>query len=228
MYNILLKTGKYLFYFALFFCFSSSKDSRDQIQPIKKYTVIIDAGHGGKDTGAIGYRKLREKEITLNIALIAKATIESIDKNIEVILTRNNDKYVALGKRTKIAKGFNADLFISVHCDAIHKSSVKGATIYMQKKMYGRNYTYDMYRETIKIGLIMEDIFKEKLNLKSRGLKSANYQVLRETLEYMPSILVETGYITNSEEATYFLEKGQKGIGIGIGYAITRYFKEKQ
>lgn len=226
--NLLIITAKGVLLFSSVLIMSSKDVELKDAEKKDKYTVIIDAGHGGNDTGAIGYRKLREKDITLNMALVTKATIESLSDNIVVVLTRSDDSYVSLKDRTKIAKSVKGDLFISIHCDAIHKSKVKGTTVYVQKRMNSKNYAFENYKQSVKIGLMLGDLLEEKLKLKSRGLKFNNYQVLRETLGHMPSILIETGYITNNEEAKYFIEKGQKGIGITTGLAVVNYFNKSK
>ncbi|MEA3384539.1 MAG: N-acetylmuramoyl-L-alanine amidase [Campylobacterota bacterium] len=87
--------------------------------------VVIDAGHGGKDPGAVGSRKAYEKNIVLNIAKYLRKELK--DKGFKVYLTRNKDKYIKLSKRTKLANRKNADMFISIHTNAARKSRAKKA-----------------------------------------------------------------------------------------------------
>jgi N-acetylmuramoyl-L-alanine amidase len=93
-------------------------------------TVVIDAGHGGKDPGALG-RRTKEKDIALSIALKTGAYIKENFKDVEVIYTRKTDKFVELHKRAEIANSNNADLFISIHCNANRSSQPYGAETYV-------------------------------------------------------------------------------------------------
>lgn len=97
--------------------------------PLHKPLIIIDAGHGGGDPGAIGKGRLKEKNITLAAAKELKKQLEAT-RRYRVSLTRTNDKYLKLYKRVSIARAKDADLFISLHADSIDKSNVSGASIY--------------------------------------------------------------------------------------------------
>lgn len=91
----------------------------------KVRTVVLDAGHGGHDTGALG-KNSREKDITLAIVLKLRDYIRDNMKDVKVILTRDDDTFVELYRRAKIANEKKADLFISVHCNSTPSSSVYG------------------------------------------------------------------------------------------------------
>ena len=93
-------------------------------------TVVIDAGHGGKDPGALG-RNSKEKDIALTIALKTGHYIEKNIEGVEVIYTRKTDKFIELHERADIANKNNADLFISIHCNANVSSSPRGAETYV-------------------------------------------------------------------------------------------------
>ncbi|MCK4638298.1 MAG: N-acetylmuramoyl-L-alanine amidase [Bacteroidales bacterium] len=92
--------------------------------------VVIDAGHGGRDPGALG-KKSKEKDIALSIALKTGSYIEKNLPDVEVIYTRKTDKFVELYKRAKIANQNNADLFISIHCNANNSSKIYGTETYV-------------------------------------------------------------------------------------------------
>ena len=94
----------------------------------KLITVVIDPGHGGKDPGAIGSKGTFEKDINLKVSKILKRML--LSKNIKVILTRNNDKYLFLNHRVRFAEKANADLFISIHSDSSKNKKAKGASIF--------------------------------------------------------------------------------------------------
>lgn len=93
-------------------------------------TVVIDAGHGGKDPGAVS-KRVKEKDIALKVALKVGKYIEDNIKDVKVIYTRKTDKFIPLYERGEIANRNNADLFISIHCNANNNSSVYGAETYV-------------------------------------------------------------------------------------------------
>ena len=95
------------------------------------FTVVIDAGHGGKDPGAVSANgKVHEKDITLNVALTVGETIAKKHPEVKVLYTRKTDKFVGLNDRARIANKANADLFISIHVNAAENRSAKGAETY--------------------------------------------------------------------------------------------------
>ncbi len=95
----------------------------------KKPVIVIDAGHGGVDPGALGANGVYEKQITLNMARTLKEELEKTGR-YKVLLTRSKDAYLKLYKRVEFARANQADLFISLHADSIGKSNVRGASIY--------------------------------------------------------------------------------------------------
>jgi len=113
----------------LLFIFSCTLLSRAQ-EKGKITTVVIDAGHGGKDPGAIG-KHTKEKDIVLKIALKTGQYIEEYLKDVKVIYTRKTDRFVELYKRAEIANKNKADFFISIHCNSIKSSSAYGAESYI-------------------------------------------------------------------------------------------------
>lgn len=92
------------------------------------FTIVIDAGHGGKDVGALG-DKVREKDVNLAVALMFGKMIETEMKDVKVIFTRTNDKYLTLQERAQIANKSRGNLFISIHCNSIDKKNKKRKTI---------------------------------------------------------------------------------------------------
>lgn len=95
----------------------------------KRKTIIIDPGHGGKDSGAVGIFKNLEKNITLKVGLMLKDKFEK-ETNYKVILTRNKDFFIKLRNRTKIAKKNDADIFISLHADYNRNKNARGISLY--------------------------------------------------------------------------------------------------
>lgn len=97
--------------------------------PLRDAVVVIDAGHGGKDPGAIGQRKTQEKDITLAVAKKLYAVLEA-RPGIKPLLVRDADVYVALRLRMELARRQGADLFVSIHADAINRNDAKGSSVY--------------------------------------------------------------------------------------------------
>ena len=97
----------------------------------KDFTVVIDAGHGGKDPGAISAnKKIYEKNVTLAVALMVGESIQEKHPEVKVLYTRKTDKFVGLNDRARMANKANADLFISIHTNAANNRSAKGAETY--------------------------------------------------------------------------------------------------
>jgi N-acetylmuramoyl-L-alanine amidase len=112
------------------FIVSSFQTYAQNGEPIKLKTVIIDAGHGGKDSGAIG-RESKEKDIVLDIALRVRDYLNKYLPNLNVIMTRDKDVFVPLNDRATIANKNNADLFVSIHANSISSSRIYGAETFV-------------------------------------------------------------------------------------------------
>ena len=236
--------------------FQSSFKNQD-----KPFVVVIDAGHGGKDSGNTGVKGsgYLEKKIALIISLeIGKILSKEID--IKVIYTRTKDEYVSLNKRAQIANNADADLFISIHCDAFTSSKAYGAgTFVLGLHENDRNFRiaqkensvifmeddyekkYDGFDpnnpESVISLLLMQEEYLEQsilaatsiqnnfvtsLNRKDRTVKQAGFLVLRNT--YMPSVLIETGFLTNRTEGAFLnSRRGQQSISKAISKAIIVY-----
>ena len=123
--NVLLA---FLFYFNPFFLLNSNSQ---EIKPLK--IVVIDAGHGGKDSGTMGTKRYKtyEKDIALKISLMLGDYIKKNIPEVDVIYTRNDDTFIELRQRTIIANEKNADLFISIHCDGFTNSKASGASVFV-------------------------------------------------------------------------------------------------
>ncbi len=126
----------------------------------KKYTVVLDAGHGGKDPGAYKNKRI-EKKIALSVVLKTGALLKD-KKNIKVIYTRKKDVFVELHKRASIANKNNADLFVSVHCNANNKSHPHGSETYVLGLRGNAKNMYIAKRENAVIAL--EADYKKNYN----------------------------------------------------------------
>ena len=164
----------------------------------RKQIIVIDPGHGGKDSGAVGVNGILEKDIVLKIAKQMVVLNETVLKNkFEIYLTRFNDTLISLGDRTKLAKTLKADVFISLHCNHSDNPNVRGIEVYVSKKQ--GKYS----RESILLAYDIQKGLRKNTGFESRGVKFGDFQVLRENIDYCPSILVELGFLSNQEEAYY-------------------------
>ena len=203
------------------------KDLRYQVK-----RVVIDAGHGGFDPGAVGRNGLKEKDVTLDLALKLHERLRKGGR-IKPFLTRTGDYYIPLSARTVTANQYQADLFISIHINASKKRDSHGSETYFcsekassaeaekvaalensvlkfdepYKKKPGHidieeilfRFEQKLYwSESGKFATVFQERVKHNLPLRSRGVHSANFYVLRRTK--MPSILLETGFISNPDE----------------------------
>ena len=249
-----------LVFCVLFFSFIFSTNTVNAQK--KVYTVVLDAGHGGKDYGKhVKAKRYKEKEIALDIVLRA-GKILSKRTDIKVIYTRKTDVLIDLWERGRIANKADADLFVSVHCNA-HNSQASGSEtwvlgLHANKKNFevakAENEVIlleENYEEKYKgfnpkspasvIGLTLEQeenldksislasgvqkIFKGTLRRTDRGVKQAGFVVLHHT--YMPSILIETGFITNRKEGAYLnSKKGKSEMASSISKAIIKYIDD--
>ena len=223
---------------------------------LKTRRVAVDAGHGGKDTGAIGPRGVREKDLTLAIARRVGARLKSL--GFEVVMTRKGDAFVSLDERTRIANEAHADLFVSIHCNAARRRKLEGVetwTLNVSSNRYAARLAAfenaEADRTVSDLRLILADL-ATKANasdardlaqsvqsslvrtLRSRvgpvrdhGVKQALFYVLLGTR--MPSILVETGFISNpAEEARLKSARFQEGTAEAIARGVKEYVESRR
>ena len=117
-FNIFLKNARILLFVVAFFSFSFSHYAQE------KYTIVLDAGHGGKDPGNMG-NGFKEKDIALKVALEVGEALKKRE-DVRVVFTRKKDEFIDLWKRGEIANKEKANLFVSIHCDS-HTSNAYGA-----------------------------------------------------------------------------------------------------
>ena len=236
---------------------TSFNKNETEAQLKDKFIVVLDAGHGGHDPGNIGNGYL-EKKIALAIVLNVGKKLEK-HPDIQVIYTREDDTFVDLFERGEIANQANADLFVSVHCNA-HNSDAYGtetyvlglhanrqnfevakkenSVIYLEDDYAQRYAEYDINSpesvigltimqeefldQSIQLGKKLQDNFTKELKRKDRKVKQAGFIVLHQT--FMPSVLVEAGFLTNKNEGSYLNStKGQDEMGKAIANAVLAY-----
>lgn len=174
--------------------------------------VFLDAGHGGKDPGALG-NGLKEKDITLPVTLKVGNILK--EHGVTVGYSRATDVFLELSDRAKKANSFGADIFVSIHCNAFNKSTAKGV----------ETYSYPNSTKGAKLAkLIQDSVISEKLYTVNRGTKTANFAVLRET--NMPAALIELAFITNSQDADILRNK-QDDLAVAVARGILNYFNIK-
>ena len=226
----------------------------------RKILIAIDAGHGGEDPGAIGPKRLMEKNVVLAISRELKKLLDK-KSGYSAVLIRSSDYYIPLRKRTKIARKKRADIFISIHADAFKKSSASGASVFILSRSGATSETarYLAKRENstdliggsgnvslddkdpmlagVLLDLSMTATLNSSLELGSSVLKSiggiaklhkksveeAGFVVLKSP--DIPSILIETGFISNPSEAKKLANKKyQKKMAKAIFKGVTEYF----
>ncbi len=222
-------------------------------------TVVIDAGHGGKDSGCLGVHS-KEKEVALSIALKLGKMIEENFPDVKVVYTRKTDVFIELHNRARIANKANADLFISIHCNASTNKAAYGSETYVMglhkteanlevaKRensviLFEENYEaqyegfdintpegsilFSLYQNTflnqsLNFATKVQQQFKSKAQRYDRGVKQAGFLVLVKT--GMPSVLIETGFLTNIEEEKFLAdEKNQELMSEAIFKAFIDY-----
>ncbi len=176
--------------------------------------VVVDAGHGGNDPGAtyptgVQDPEVKEKDLTLDIALKIRDNLEKM--GVEVIMTREGDTYPTLKERVEIANNSNADLFVSVHINAMdNKDEIDGAQVYYhQSSSEGKRLASLVYKNII-----------DYTNLTERGIQDgSSFYVLKHTK--MPAILTEGGFITNEGDREYLkTKKGRQAMANAISDGV--------
>ena len=244
--------------FIVYFFMLASSNVFAQKNTEKSFVVVLDAGHGGHDSGNRGNGYF-EKKIALNIVLKIGKQLEKLS-GIKVIYTRKTDVFVELIQRANIANKADADLFVSVHCDAFTSPKAFGAgTFVLGLHANDRNFkvaqkenavifleddyeqNYDGFNpndpESVISLILMQETYLDQsidaagaiqksfvsnLNRKDRTVKQAGFVVLKYT--YMPSVLVETGFLTNKSEGAFLnSSKGQSNMSNAIAKAIINY-----
>ncbi|BBH19675.1 hypothetical protein Back11_10200 [Paenibacillus baekrokdamisoli] len=175
------------------------------------FTIVLDAGHGAKDPGALSVDGRHEKQYNLEITLKVKALLDK-EKRIKPYLTRSDDTFVELNDRAKFANDMNADLFISFHANSTSNSSVSGTETY-----YNRDSS-KAFADILHKHLVAGTGFAD------RKVRQAGFVVIKKTT--MPAILLEAGYLSNKGDATaLFSEAKQNKIAAEVVAGIKEYLK---
>lgn len=174
--------------------------------------IIIDPGHGGDDPGTIGIGGVREKEIVLPISLDVAEILRKQD--IEVIMTRDSDYFISLQGRTDMANDIDADLFVSIHANAINLSrpDVNGLETYY-------------YRSGRRLAEVIHWSILGGVEIDNRNIRRARFYVLRHST--MPAVLVEVGFLTGAIDSSRLKDPDhRRRMAEAIADGIVQYIKE--
>lgn len=179
-----------------------------------RFKIVIDAGHGGRDQGAAG-RKAQEKEITLKIAQRTGKYIRRRTRGVDVILTRDKDEFISLDERANFANYCQADLFISIHANSA-RGYAEGTETFVWNKRHNP--------WSLKLAQLIQKEYSERGKRKNRGVKKANFAVLRNT--NMPAVLTEVGFISNAQEEKYLRSRrGRRKLAYCIYQAVKQFLE---
>src|SRR5690554_2352890 len=187
-----------------------------QAAPLHRKLIVLDPGHGGVDAGAIGSQGAREKEINLAVALKLKKKLE--EAGAHVIMTREDDRYVALYERAAIANRTGALLMVSIHSNYHPDSKVNGVEVFHHPER----------EDSALLGQKVFNGVMKKVDLKPLAVKtSKDLVVTRET--QMAAILLEMGFLSNRQEESYMkTEDFQERMVEGIFLGISDYLQEME
>lgn len=218
----------------------------------RRRTIVVDAGHGGRDPGAIGTTGVREKDVVLDAALQLREALESRGR-YTVALTRDADRYVELEDRVRFARAQNADLFISIHADSHANSTAQGASVYTisergetraQNMMNAQNWDLDL-GEAPRQGLahdILVDLYQRETTNRSAQFAQtviprlgAVAPLLRNTHRNagffvlltpdVPAVLIETGFLSNvTDERRLSDPRARQAMAGAMAEAVDSYF----
>ena len=251
-----------MFAIAVLFVFglgSSVNAQEDELSIGTIKTIVIDAGHGGKDPGCHG-ASAQEKHVCLSMALMLGAKINKSYPDINVIYTRDTDVFVELGERAKIANRNNADLFICIHANAASASAYgtetyvlglhrtesqqsvavrENSIIHLEDDGGAKYKSFDMSPDAIIARQIQLSVFLDQsINFASklqteftsigrhnRGVKQAGFLVLYKTT--MPSVLIETGFLTNPKEEKFLADSTTQNQMAGSMFTAFKKYKNE-
>ncbi|MEM8778157.1 MAG: N-acetylmuramoyl-L-alanine amidase [Cyanobacteria bacterium P01_G01_bin.49] len=181
-------------------------------KPRGRVLVVVDPGHGGKDPGAIGIGGLQEKNVILPISIDISEILKQ--QGVEVMLTRNADYFVSLQGRTAIANRAGADIFVSVHANAVGggRTNVNGMEVFYAGN---RDLAEAIHRSILRT-----------VNVGDRGVKQARFYVLRHTR--MPAALVEVGFVTGAVDNPRLRDPAyRRQMAQAIAQGILDYIQQK-
>lgn len=172
--------------------------------------IFLDAGHGGTNPGAVGVNGLREADVTLDVVLRLGRILRS--RGYEVNYSRESDITVSLAERARMANGWGADYFISVHCNSNPNPEARGTSTYYFRRGIAAE----------ELALYVNNALVSVIGTPDLGTFTANFAVLR--LTRMPAILVELAFLSNPEEAELLSQPVfRENCAIGIANGLDEF-----
>ncbi|MFD2672974.1 N-acetylmuramoyl-L-alanine amidase [Marinicrinis sediminis] len=179
----------------------------------KRYKIVLDAGHGGKDSGAVGLDGRYEKDFNLSVAKKIAALMEKEDQ-LEVVMTRKDDTFMELTARGEMANKVGADLFISIHGNNFSDSKISGIE------------TYYWHRESFAFATLLHNNIVKASGLPDRNLRRNDWRVIKTAK--MPGVLLELGYMSNAKDhALMWSEEYQNKVAKAITDGVKAYLNIK-
>lgn len=197
--------------------------------------VVLDAGHGGNDKGAVGSRNVQEKLAVLDIAKRTRTQLAKM--GVKALLTREKDNFLSLQRRVDLADRWNADLFVSIHLNASANASAKGVETYIltspgfpstntrsRKRIKSLRYPGTKYdHRSTAAGYAIQRRLLDSTGAEDRGLREARFFVLKNAL--FPAVLVEGAFLSNNYEQARVIDAGYRDkIAKGIAHGVLDYF----
>ncbi len=179
-----------------------------------KYSVVIDPGHGGTDSGAVGIDGLKETDVVLDVSKIVTKLL--LEKGVDVRMTRNKEVEVDLSPRVALANKINSDIFVSIHANASRgkKRQINGI----------ETFYYSGWRGRLLAEKIQKEILKVSPGSPDRGVRRGRYFVIKRT--NMPAVLAEIGFVTGRLDARRLEKKiHRRRVAFAIAKGILEYFK---
>lgn len=183
---------------------------------VQKPLIVLDPGHGGFDFGAQTHAS-EEKRLALTTSYLVKKILN--DRGYPVMMTRTRDVFIPLKKRANIANNAKSAVFLSLHFNSAKNASAEGVEIYFYEK--AKNPRQSLSKKLAQ-SILSSMLFRTGAT--SRGIKSGNFLVIRET--NMPAILIEGGFMTNQGEGKKLIDKKyQEKIALAIADGVDKYFR---
>ncbi|SNY99533.1 N-acetylmuramoyl-L-alanine amidase family protein [Flagellimonas pacifica] len=193
-----------------------------EVRPI----IVIDPGHGGTDTGATSIDASFEKDIVFQLSqqiLVLNRTV--LEDPLQLYLTRYSDTLISLKDRGRLSHSLKADLFISLHGNHAPNPEAQGLEVFVWRPF--SNAQPPFRAASVKLAETIAVELHQQLDLKYRGIKQANFQVLRDNRLQCPAVLLELGFLSNGEESNYLKsERGIRAMALAILMAISKYLRD--
>ena len=187
---------------------------------MKVKKIMLDPGHGGRDRGTHGVSGTKEKELNLALAAELKKVLET--RGFEVVMTRESDVEVPLGKRGVLANAHSVDLFISLHHNSAANPDAAGFEVFLIDPRSYSAEKREQLRKSVRLAWLMQKKQFDATGSKGRGVKFARFRVLRDAS--CPAVLVEAGFLSNrSEEFRCSDENFRRALANSLADAVSGY-----